>query len=139
MASVVLLAQDAAQIPALNWGSALVVYGPLGAIVAFVGFMIYKFMPRLVEGHLSFLKTTSDQGERTTEAMEVIARTITDKMEHSGIKFRDHVFSNARTNKAMLHLADLILAGSQEIGSNFAETVRPHVEAIKQAINGKEF
>ena len=139
MLGLILLAQDATQVAPFNWQTAMLAYGPLGAIVTFIGAMIYMFAPKIVDGHLTFLEKTAEQGEKMTEVMAQVADTLGEKMNPTGHQYRDHVFSNARTHKAMIHLADLLLAGSCEMSPKVADAVRPHVDAIKQAITGKEF
>jgi hypothetical protein len=116
------------------WQTIMFAYGPLGAIVAGIGALVWKYAPRLVENHVQFTATVVKQGEQMVVTLKKFSDTFSDLTETTGEKFRDHHFSTLRTNRALLSMADAIAAGAKELGPNVSEAVAPHIVAIKNAI-----
>ena len=120
-----------------DWEKLIAVYGPLGCFSALFGYLVYKYVPKMIDSHVSFTDSINAQGERATDAIEKLTTLITSRFSGLGEAHREHVFSTYRTNKAISSLADAIQAGANELDPKVAEAVRPHVAAIKDAINSK--
>ena len=123
--------------PTNIWEKVLAVYGPLGCISALFGYLVYRYVPKMIDSHVSFTDSINAQGERATSAIEALTTLITSRFTGLGDAHREHVFSTYRTNKAINSLADAIQAGANELNPKVADAVRPHVAAIKDAINSR--
>jgi hypothetical protein len=121
----------------IDWEKVLAVYGPLGCFSALFGYLIYRYVPKMIDSHVSFTDSINAQGERATAAIEALTTLITSRFSGVGDEHREHVFSTYRTNKALTCMADAIQAGANELDSKVSDAVRPHVAAIKDAINSK--
>jgi hypothetical protein len=125
------------EVTAVDWEKLLAIYGPLGAFSGLFGYLIWRYVPRVVDNHVQFTDSIKDQGERATNAIEKLTDLITSRFTGDGEEYRDHVFSTHRTNKAINSMADAIQAGANELDQKVSNAVRPHVAAIKDAINSK--
>lgn len=100
---------------------------------------VADWIERLVGAHLEFIATARDQGERSAQALESVKVALADKLDPEGDpKYRDHLFSTFRTNRALAYMADAMMAAAEEQGEACARAVRPHFEAIKKALLSRE-
>lgn len=125
------------EVTAFDWEKLLAIYGPLGAFSGLFGYLIWRYVPKVVDNHVQFTDSIQAQGERATNAIEKLTDLITDRFSGDGEEYRDHVFSSYRTNKAINSMADAIQAGANEMDQKVSNAVRPHIAAIKDAINSK--
>ena len=122
----------------VNWQTMLLAYGPLGFFAGLCAAGAIKYIPAIIESYIRFTEAIRDQGERTTAAVESLSNLVRDRLSGDGDDFRDHVFSSHRTNAAMVHLANAIQAGANEVGANIGEVVRPHVAGMRDALSKRE-
>lgn len=119
------------------WEKVLSIYGPMGGFCLLFGFLIWRHSGRLVDNQCEFTDSIKEQGERATAAIESLTEILTSKFSGNGEEHKDHAFSTYRTNKALSSVADAIQAGASELDPKVSNAVRPHVAAIKDAINSR--
>lgn len=122
----------------VNWQTMLLAYGPLGFFAGLCAAGAIKYIPAIIQSHLSFTEAIKSQGERTTAAVESLSNLVRDRLSGDGDEFRDHAFSSHRTNAALSHLANAIQAGANEVGANIGEVVRPHLAGMRDALSKRE-
>lgn len=89
------------------WERLLLGYGPLGLIVIGIAWMIWKYAPRLIEGHINLMstleKTAQERGvldQRNTEALETLSQSRL-AAEDSGVRTAHAIQEIAGTQKKM--------------------------------------
>ena len=117
--------------------------GNLGVPAAFMlamAYMAIKYAPRVVAAHLDFIEAAKNQGQqclklqsRHAELLDAILDLVGEKMDPQGhMKFRDHLFSNVGTNRALSHFADVVEVLAK--GSAHEDQIFPHLRAIRELL-----
>lgn len=124
----------------------LVEQGPLGIFVGVICWLLWRYAPRLAEGHLDYLTKTAEESAKQTSASERIAETqesLTDlnhkqaetlkklceeqgkRNDPTGKGFENHVFSTRDTNLALR-----LLAEAKRMETNNSDAAKKIEEAI---------
>lgn len=118
--------------------------GNLGIPAVFMLVLLYGMAtqgPKLVTAHLEFLETVKLHSEQVmhlqeqhSETLDRIVEVVTQKLDPSGdIRFKDHLFSNSRTNAALARYADVVEALLPDGGQTVL--VEPHLRAVRQILS----
>jgi len=120
--------------------------GAVGAILLFIGALVWRYLPKLIDGVLGYMHITAacaEENAKVNKTMGDSLKVLTDTQgalleahrEHTdpvGAKFRDHVFSTVHTNKALSHLS---LAMQSLIHDHPAkEQAGPHIQRALDAL-----
>lgn len=125
-----------------DWFKIIADKGVTFAIGAAVVYVLVKHGPRLIEAYTNLVNHLQDASERMAQTqtlqgqtLDKVAGMVERKLDPAGDpRFRDHLFSNARTNRALLSHADAILAFAHAHGPDAERAVRPHVDEIKRIL-----
>lgn len=119
------------------------------AIGTVIIWMLVKYGPRLIEGHLGYLSSTAESIGTTARAATAIqdgqtlqnatlakvTNLVESKLDpHGHPQFADHIFSTVQTNKALAEHASAIQAFAEAHGPAAAAAVKPHVEEIRRIL-----
>ncbi len=118
--------------------------GNLGIPAVFMLVLLYGMAtqgPKLVTAHLEFLETVKLHSEQVlhlqeqhSETLDRIVDVVTQKLDPVGdARFKDHLFSNSRTNAALARYADVVEALLENGGQTML--VEPHLRAVRQILS----
>lgn len=118
-------------------------YGVLGALVIWLIWTINKYTPKLVEGHLIFLKKTADFLDRTEKCTGVnveLNRKLSEGMATllnalGNTHYNFETFSTVHTNRAIAYLA----RAAQELSTDNPnqDKARSYIEAAISELKGR--
>lgn len=95
--------------------------GVTGTLGALVTFLLWRYVPRVIDAHLEFIKTSSDQGERIIAVQESLADRLT-----SNATFEK------KTNMAMRQACEVIECFAR--GTPHEAEIKAHVRDIRATL-----
>lgn len=132
---LLLFAQTVESVPQ-GWERILRDYGFTGVLTAMVLWLMYRYVPRAIEGVLSLYEllgkavvTNAESQKRTAKALRNISLVI----GGDPVVVRNHPFSSSRVEKAMVHMTSAVEETVRD-NPDLSNRVRPHLEAIREAL-----
>lgn len=96
-------------------------YGPMGLVSAVLGWLLWKYGPRMVEAHMSFMESCDKIQTEQAVALRTLAENDVNKAKQ-----------HSKTHRMLGRHADAIQAFADEMGHG--EAVKPHVNEIRRLI-----